>query len=160
MTMVEASAIHSTFVVERNYPKSPERVFAAFADPVQKRRWYAESDSRDLQKFELDFRPGGVEITSGELNHKTPVAGMKMVTISTFHDIVPNRRIMQTQLMEMNGRLVSAALITFELLRTTAGTNLRCTHQGVFFDGAGGPQMREHGWNALLDRLGGAMAEA
>jgi len=25
--------IHSTFVIERSYPATPERVFAAFADP-------------------------------------------------------------------------------------------------------------------------------
>jgi uncharacterized protein YndB with AHSA1/START domain len=33
--------IHNTFVVERNYLVKPERVFAAFADSAQKRRWYA-----------------------------------------------------------------------------------------------------------------------
>lgn len=158
--MEEPAAVHSTFTIERAFPKPPERVFSAFADRAQKRRWFAESDSRDLQSYELDFRLGGMEILHGELNHQTPVAGMKMATVSTFHDIAPNRRIVQSQLMQMNGRLVSVALITFELFPTRTGTDLRCTHQAVFLAGADGPAMREHGWNALLDKLSGALVRA
>ena len=30
--MQEQSVVHNTFVIERSYPKPPERVFAAFAD--------------------------------------------------------------------------------------------------------------------------------
>ena len=40
---------------------------------------------------------------------------------------------------------------------TDAGTQVTCTFQGVFFEGADGPAMRERGWNALLHRLGGAL---
>ena len=154
------SAIHSTFVVERSYPKPPARVFAAFADPAQKRRWFAESETRDLNHYEMDFQVSGAEVTRGVLNKKTPVAGMEMVTVSTYHDIVPDKRIVQTQLMAMNGKLVSVALITFELLRTETGTDLICTHQATFFEGADGPNRREHGWNALLDKLGAQLAAA
>ena len=42
-TTEEQSVIHSTFVIERSYPAKPERVFAAFADPAKKRRWFAEA---------------------------------------------------------------------------------------------------------------------
>ncbi len=34
--MTERSTEHTTFVIERSYPASPARVFAAWADPVQK----------------------------------------------------------------------------------------------------------------------------
>ncbi len=43
--MEQLSVTHSTFVIERSYPTSPERVFAAFADPAKKRRWFAEGGS-------------------------------------------------------------------------------------------------------------------
>ena len=42
--MEKLSVTHSTFVIERSYPTTPERVFAAFADPAKKRRWLAEGE--------------------------------------------------------------------------------------------------------------------
>ena len=35
---------HSTFVIERTYPASPQQVFRAFSDPGRKRRWFAEGE--------------------------------------------------------------------------------------------------------------------
>jgi uncharacterized protein YndB with AHSA1/START domain len=34
------SVEHATFVIERRYDASPARVFAAWADPAAKRRWF------------------------------------------------------------------------------------------------------------------------
>ena len=33
------------------------------------------------------------------------------------------------------------------------GTDLIVTHQGAFFEGSDGAQMREQGWRKLLDKL-------
>ena len=46
--MEERSVIHHTFVIERSYAAQPERVFAAFADPAKKRRWFAEGEHHDV----------------------------------------------------------------------------------------------------------------
>ena len=45
------------------------------------------------------------------------------------------------------------SLVTVELLASEAGTDVILTHQGAFFEGADGPEMREEGWRKLLDRL-------
>ena len=37
-------------------------------------------------------------------------------------------------------------------------TVLILTHQGAFFEGSDGPQMRKGGWEHLLDRLGASLA--
>ena len=34
---------HATFSLERDYPVAPARVFAAWADPAAKARWFAPS---------------------------------------------------------------------------------------------------------------------
>jgi uncharacterized protein YndB with AHSA1/START domain len=43
-TIKERSVTHGTFVIERSDPVSAERVFAAFADPARKKRWFAEGE--------------------------------------------------------------------------------------------------------------------
>jgi uncharacterized protein YndB with AHSA1/START domain len=62
--MKERSVNHSTFVIERSYPTTPERVFAAFSDPAKRRRWFAGSKDFKAAEFEMDFRVGGRECSS------------------------------------------------------------------------------------------------
>jgi hypothetical protein len=55
--------------------------------------------------------------------------------------------------MAIGGKPISASLVTFEFLPSGTGTDLIFTHQGAFFEGADGPEMREAGWRSLLERL-------
>lgn len=151
--MEQQSVIHSTFVIERSYPQSPERVFSAFADPIKKRRWFGESESHQLEAFEMDFRVGGGEQFRYRFNEGTPFPGTELTNVGSYHDIVANRRIVIASTMALGGQRISASLVTIELLPTGNGTDLICTHQGAFFEGADGPQMREAGWRQLFDRL-------
>jgi uncharacterized protein YndB with AHSA1/START domain len=152
-SMEKQSVIHSTFVIERSYPTAPERVFAAFADPARKRRWFVESDRHDLERYELDFRVGGREFARFRFKEGSPVAGMVCTNEGGHLDIVPNRRIVTASTMTLGDHCISASLATFEFLPSAAGTDLIFTHQGAFFEGADGPEMREEGWRKLLERL-------
>ena len=156
--MEQPSVIHSTFVLERSFPKPPEKVFAAFADPAVKRRWCYEGDGTSIDSFECDFRVGGIERASYIFYHGTPVDGLPFVNLVTFQNIVPNRRVVAAGAMTMDGKPITCALVTFELLANNGGTDLVCTHQGAFFEGSDGPQMRELGWRYLLDRLGAVLS--
>ena len=146
--------VHSTFTVERTYPSAPERVFAAFADPAKKRRWFAEGEHHTLENYDLDFRAGGTEHYSSRFNEGTPVAGKTLTNESSFQNIVPYRRIVFTSTMWVGGKCISISVGTVELEPSDKGTKLTLTFQSAFLEGADGPAMREAGWRTLLEKLG------
>lgn len=156
--MEEPSVIHSTFVIEHSYPKPPERVFEAFADATKKRRWFAEGEHHEVEEFAVDFRTGGTERSRYRLKPGTPIAGAVLTNEALYQDIVPNRRIVTASTMALGDKRISASLVTVEFLPTEKGTDLICTHQGAFFEGSDGPQMREAGWRKLFERLEGELA--
>jgi len=151
--MEDPSTTHSTFVLERHYPAPAARVFQALADPVRKRRWFAESEAHDVEVYELDFQPGGVERARYRFKSGGPFAGVALNSQGLHLEITPERRVTIASTMAMEDRVFSASLVTFELLPTADGTTLVCTHQGAFFEGSDGPEMRQDGWNKLLDQL-------
>ncbi len=153
--MEERSVIHSTFVIERTYPATPERVFAAFADRTKKRRWFAEGDHHEVERYEMDFRVGGKECARFRFKHGAPPKEIACTNDTGYLDIVPNRRVVFASTMTVDEKCISASLATVELLPSGAGTDLIFTHQGAFFEGADGPEIREAGWHKLLERLTG-----
>src|ERR1700679_3149496 len=97
--MLEPSVIHSTFVIERSYPKPPELVFSAFADAAKKRRWFAEGHSHKVEEFEMDFRVGGTERARYRFTAGTPFEGIAITNEGSYQDIVPNRSIVTASTM-------------------------------------------------------------
>lgn len=152
--MTEPATVHDTFVIERRYAKPVAEVFAALGDPALKRRWYAAT----AETFDMDFRDGGREYTLSRMGDDTPFPGAALVSDAVYQNIVPDSRIVLVQTMSLAGRAISSALLTFELLSGEDATTLVCTHQAVFYEGSGGPEMRRHGWEVLFGRLDQALA--
>jgi len=119
--MEDRSVIHSTFVIERNYPAPPERVFAAFADPARKRRWFVEGEGHEVEHYELDFRTGGKERARFRFKEDTPLKGIACTNDGSFLDIVPNRRIVTASTMAVGEKCISASLVTFEFMPSETG---------------------------------------
>jgi uncharacterized protein YndB with AHSA1/START domain len=143
------SVIHADFTIERQYDCTPAETFSAFSDPELKGAWFAVPESWENRVWELDFRVGGGEVNSGG------PAGSPVHTFrSTYHDIVPDERIVFAYDLSVDDRLMSTSLTTVQLFAAEGGTRLLFTEQGAFFDGLDDPDGREHGTGKLLDALG------
>ena len=156
--MEKQPVVHNTFVIERAYQVPPERVFAAFSDPAKKRRWFADGESKQLESYDLDFRDGGKEHYASGFKEGHPLAGRTLKSENIYRNIVPNRRIIFTSTMALEENIFSISLGTVELLPLEKGTNLILTFQSAFLEGADGPEMREAGWRALLEKLAAELA--
>src|ERR1700761_9108485 len=145
--MAEQPVIHSTFVIERSYPTTPERVFAALSDPIKKRRWLGGDGGRNVVEFEMDFRVGGGERARYRMGDDTPFPGVILGNDTIYQDIVPNRRIVIAYTMSLGDYRMSASLATFEIVATANGADLIFTEQGAYFERSDGPKMRQDGWS-------------
>jgi uncharacterized protein YndB with AHSA1/START domain len=154
--MTETAVVHSTFTIERDYPAPAARVFAAFADPATKRRWFREEQGSEILEFIMEFRVGGRELTRFRFPGGGEGAlpkGTEMRNDTVYQDIVPDQRIVFAYTMTLGTRCISASLSTVELRPSGTGTRLVFTEQAAFFEGADGPVMREGGWRSLLGGL-------
>jgi uncharacterized protein YndB with AHSA1/START domain len=153
--MTARSVTHATFTIERRYPASIERVFAAFSDPQKKRRWFGEDKGAGLDHFEADFSVGGFERSRSRLQAAAGPhpAGTICANDTVYLDIMQNQRIVLAYTMTIGGKRISASQSTFELLPAGTGTQLIFTEQAAFFEGSDGPEMRQGGWEHLLGKL-------
>lgn len=153
---MDRSITHSTFVIQREFTASPERLFSAFANAATKARWFGAG----AVEFEMDFRPGGRERTRSVMGPNTPFPGTSLINETVYLEIAPNQRLVQAYTMSVGDRRISASLATFEFLTTENGSKLIFTEQGAYFAGSDGAQIREIGWQHILDRLADANTDA
>src|SRR3546814_5473466 len=120
-------------------------LFAAWAEPALKRRWFGEADGWEDVEHRLDFRVGGSEYSSA----RQP-GGPRHVNETVILNIVPERRIVFAYTMRLDDRPISTSLATVALEPDNGGTRLTYTEQGDFFDGLDGGASRQDGWTWLL----------
>ncbi|MBM7788717.1 SRPBCC family protein [Tenggerimyces flavus] len=133
------TVLHSTFTLERTYPAPPPRVFAAWADPVSKARWFAGPGAEHA----LDFRVGGQERVAKD--------GLRFE--ATYADITADERIVYSGTMYAADRITTLSLTTVQFEKAESGTKLVLTEQGTYLDGQEHPTWREQGTGSWLDAL-------
>jgi uncharacterized protein YndB with AHSA1/START domain len=151
--MIRRAVVHDTFTLVREFPATPKRVFTAFADLPTKKRWFAGPEGWvPKDEHTLDFRVGGREHESGG-----PPAGPTHIFDAVYHDIVPDARIIYSYTLSLDDLPISVSLTTLEILPRGAGSQLRLTEHGAYFDDSP-PSLRRDGTEELLDALGRVLA--
>jgi uncharacterized protein YndB with AHSA1/START domain len=147
--MTARTTDHATFTIERHYDAAPARVFAAFADPAAKARWFGPS--AEVERT-LDFAIGGHErFTVGG------AGGASYTYDARYEEIVPDTRIVYAYTLDRDETRMSVSVATVEFKSAGASTRLILTEQGVFLDGADTPAEREHGTREMLEKLEGTL---
>lgn len=153
------AAQFDTFTLERTFAAPLARVFRAFSDPHEKKRWFAEGAQHEIEQYNMQFEVGGREQARYRFKPGTPFAGVALESDGYFLDIVQQHRIVAAATMAMDERRFSASLHTFEFFSDGPdATRLVFTHQAMYGDGADGPELRRIGWQQLLDQLHAVLA--
>jgi uncharacterized protein YndB with AHSA1/START domain len=151
--MTERSVVHASFTIERTYPASPERVFAAWASQPAKAQWFGPDETDAGAEHTLDFTVGGRERLHGSIP-----GGPSFEYDAVYQDIVDNERAVWSYDMHLDGRRISVSVATIELSGVPGGTKLVMTEQGAFLDGLDTNAQREEGTAEILDKLGAVLA--
>jgi len=143
---------HSTLIFERLCSASIERVFAAFADPEERANWGAPSETAVFIYDKVDFREGGRdEFRCGDKSNP------QYRGATTYYDIIPNERIVSSEIVETQGRKLLISMSTTTLEREGAGTKVTVTVQLTSLAGEDMLNGAKFGHNASLDNLVEAM---
>jgi uncharacterized protein YndB with AHSA1/START domain len=145
VTAASQAPLAGSFTVERDLAASPDRVFAAYAEPARRRRWFRIPGDPADADYELDFRPGGGEVSRGRFAPSGTTGTEELIEYrSVFWDIVPGSRLVFGYELVLDGVRRWVSLVTVELsawpdetLPEGAGTRLRHTEQYVLLAYAG-----------------------
>jgi uncharacterized protein YndB with AHSA1/START domain len=139
---------HSTLVLERVCAAPLERVYAAFANSEERASWGTPSETATFVYDKVDFREGGVDVFRCGDKSNPQYRG-----VTTYYDIVPNKRIVSSEVVETQGRklLISMSTTTFEA--EGSGTKVIVTVQLTSLAGEDMLNGAKFRHNASLDSL-------
>jgi len=149
------SVVHATFHLERTYDAPVARVWKALTDEKAKQKWFAGTPGRwELLERHMDVRVGGSERVKGRWE-----GGVVSTFDATYHDVIPNERLVYSYVMHLNDKKISVSLATMQLQAEGGKTTLKVSEQGAFLDGYDDAGSREHGTGHLLDALGASLRD-
>lgn len=128
--MTTNPALHGAFTLTRDLSAPPAAVYAAFAEPALRARWFRLPGPSAAQRYELDFREGGGEVASNSFPIGDRVEELEYR--SRFFDLVPGARIVYGHEAVVDGLRRWVSLTTVELAPTGDGTRLSWTEQYTF----------------------------
>ena len=132
--------------IERFLPVPPERVFAAWTDPLSLGRWLSP-----IGHAEAETEPW----IGGRIRVTMIGPGVRIEHTGEYREVVPDRRLVFTWQSPYTGP--GPSLVTIDLEPSGDGTSLTLVHEQLSPD-----QVASHsgGWDRILDRLAKELASA
>lgn len=125
-----SAPLRGSFTHSVRLDAAPSQVFAAFAEPELRRKWFRQPGDPARQTYRLDFRNGGSEVATAVF---APLGAEEHIEYaSTFWDIVPDERIVLSYALRLDGIVRWVALRTVILALDGGGTQLEWTEQYTF----------------------------
>lgn len=146
--IVERSQTHATFVIERTFGVPVADVWHALSDSDARDQWFGGGPAFDTEHKKHDFRVGAGGVEEGRWH-----GGPRSRFVSTYTDIVDQRRIVFTYDLWVDDQHLSTSLTTIAVEPVADGTLLTYTEQGVHYDGLDSVEGREEGTRGILDGL-------
>ena len=125
-----------TVNASRHLNAPPERVFRAWTDPADVKRWF--KPARLIMNAQVD----------GLWNSEVEFEGKRWPHYGRFTKVEPPRLLEQTWMSEATHGLET--LVRVELERRDGGTDIRITHSGLPDDEA---ENHRQGWTEILQTL-------
>ena len=133
----------NTLVVRKTIPSTPERLFAAWTDPAELRRWWGP-DGVTCIGSEIDLRVGG----RYRIGNRLP-DGTTLWIVGAFEAIERPRRLIYTWAIE--GGAGAVERVTVDFAHQGSGTEVTVTHTRIETETL--RRQHEHGWVGCLDGL-------
>lgn len=146
--MTSVSVNHSTFMIERDLPASPQHAFRFWSEPALKQRWNECHPDWTVLEDVFDFRAGGVEAKRWRMP-----GGSELTFRAQYFDILPQRRIIYAFDMGLDGIRMSVSLATVTFTPRGAKTRMTFTEQLAFLGDAEARRARVAGTETGFDRL-------
>jgi len=144
--MKEKTAEKTSLEIVRFINVPTDRVYDAWTDPAQLRRWFGPENVR-TRKITADARVGGNyrwDLTSPEEE--------EMSAFGEYKELIPGKKIVFTGQWDDDEAWESrTSVVTITLVARRGGTELRLRHEQLPSEES--RDRHNEGWNSLLDRL-------
>ena len=133
--------------VKRRFDAPAERVFDAWLDPRQARRFLFATPSGEMVRADIDARVGGSFCFTDRRE------GDDVEHVGNYEELVRPRRLVFSFAVPKYSALVTR--VTIDVAQLANGCVLTLTHENVLPEYA---TQTEAGWNNILDALASALA--